>query len=340
MKPSIKIIIASLAIVSLTLWACNNENVEPNYVNEFEVVGSTIKRNNVAFTANGVNTLNTFGISNGELVKTWNIKIVREFIGNLREQPIKGNPIQDVTGSYLHALQTIVNFNRENGIVTILCPFGWVDQSGSQILFTGLNPTSQTFYESYKIKMRAIAEQFKNQPDVWIEVWNEPYHFNNSNSYTHYLWLSDQIDMVDNLRSVDGFNNIIVVPGNEQGQSESAILEQGKWLLEKRTNIIFDIHAYEKWLLNTTQSGIKIRIANLNDAGFAFIFGEVGVINASGLMPVDAILSATSETNTITLAWLFNRNTYDQNSLLTNEGTENNTNNNNWGSTFKSFLNH
>lgn len=339
MKPSLKIIFAFLSIISLTLWSCSHEKLEPKSVNEFEVNGSTITRNNIAFYANGVNTLNTFGLSNGELIKPWNIKIVREFIGNLREQPIEGAAILDATGSYLHALQTVVNANRVNGVVTILCPFKWVDEQGAQTYFTGLNPTSQTFYQSYKVKMRAIAEQFKNQPDVWVEVWNEPYHFNNSNSYTHYLWLSNQIDMVDNLRAVDGFNNIIVVPGNEQGQSESAILEQGKWLLENRTNIVFDLHAYEKWLLNTTKAAIKTRVSNLNAAGFSFIFGEVGVINASGLMPVDAFLSAVSETNTITLAWLFNRNTGDQNSLLTDDGLENNTNNNNWGSTFKSFLN-
>lgn len=58
--------------------------------------------------------------------------------------------------------------------------------------------------------------------------------------------------MVDNLRSVEGFNNIIVVPGNEQEQSEVAILEQGNNSLPNRKNIVFDIHAYEKWLINST----------------------------------------------------------------------------------------
>ena len=57
--------------------------------------------------------------------------------------------------------------------------------------------------------MKTIAEHFKNQPDVWIEVWNEPYHWNNENEYTNDLWLKDMKDMVDNLRWVEGFQNII-----------------------------------------------------------------------------------------------------------------------------------
>lgn len=145
-------------------------------------------------------------------------------------------------------------------------------------------------------------------------------------------------EMIDNLRSIDGFTNIIVVPGNEQGQSEIAVLEQGNNLLINRDNIVFDIHAYEKWLINTTETQIKSRIETVNQSGFSFVFGEVGVINASVLMPVDNFLSAVTQTKTITMAWLFNRNTNDQNALLTDDGLENNTNNNNWATTYKNFL--
>jgi mannan endo-1,4-beta-mannosidase len=329
-------------IIIILLGSCTNEPVETsNSINNnliYKIKNDTIYRLDKVFNGNGVNTLNTFGISNHELINEWNIKVVREFIGNLREQPISGDAIKDSHGDYLHSLQSIVDANRDKKLITILCPFGWVDTTGTQILFTGLNPKSQVFFEDYKTKMRAIAEQFKNQPDVWIEVWNEPYHFNNENGYTHYLWLSNQIEMVDNLRTVEGFTNIIVVPGNEQGQSEAAILENGQKLLQNRYNIIFDIHAYEKWLINTSKSQIKTRIDIIHKSGISFLFGEVGVINTSGLMPVNDFLAATKETKTITLAWLFNRNTNDQNALLTDEGLENNTNNNNWGTTFKIFL--
>jgi mannan endo-1,4-beta-mannosidase len=328
-----------MLICAMVFLACSSTQDETTLGPNYAINGPNITNNGQVLRLNGVNALNSFGISNHELFQDWNITIVREFIGNLREQPIDGSAIQASNGSHLHPLQNVVNANRAKGAITILCPFGWVDEQGISYMFTGLNPTDQVFYSQYKQKMRAIAEHFKNQPDVWLEVWNEPYHFNNENGYTHELWMDDQIDMVDNLRSVNGFNNIIVVPGNEQGQSEAAIAEKGNMLLQGRTNILFDIHAYEKWLLNTPESGIEQRINHLYSFGFAFIFGEVGVINASGLMPVSPFLSAVTKTQTTTLAWVFNRNTNDQNALLTDEGTANNTNNNNWGTTYKAFLN-
>lgn len=333
---------AFLCAALIFLCSCANELVEiPNTLSpnqEYSVKEHNIYHFDTPFTGNGVNTLNTFGISNQELINAWNIKIVREFIGNLREQPVDGAPIKDASGAYLHSLQNIVNANRNNNLVTILCPFGWVDSLGNQTLFTGLNPSSQSFFEDYKTKMRTIAAHFKNQPDVWLEVWNEPYHYNNENGYSHNIWFNDMAEMVDNLRLVKGFNNVIVVPGNEQGQSENAVLEQGEHLLLDRYNVIFDIHAYEKWLFNTTKKEIETRIETLKLEGFAFIFGEIGVVNVGDLMSVEHFLMAAKETKTTTLAWLFNRNTNDQNALLTNDGEENNTNNNNWGTTFKTFL--
>jgi mannan endo-1,4-beta-mannosidase len=321
------------------LFGCESKDIiTQNSSMLYTISNGNILKNGESITLNGVNTLNTFGIANQELYTSWNIKIVREFIGNLREQPITGFAIEDSQNSFLHPLQNIVDANRVKNVVTILCPFGWIDEAGNQTLFTGLNPSEQEFYSAYKIKMKAIAEQFKEQPDVWIEVWNEPYHFNNENGYSHQLWLNDQTDMVNNLRSVAGFNNIILVPGNEQGQSEAAIIEKGATILANQTNILFDLHAYEKWLLNTSTTEVADRISILKNANFPILFGEVGVINVSGLMPVNHFLSAIKLTETSALAWLFNRNTDDQNALLTDEGLENNTNNTNWGATFRTFL--
>lgn len=89
----------------------------------------------------------------------------------------------------MHPLQQIVDSHRAHGRITILCPFGWVNDQGEQVLFSGLNPKEQAFFEAYKLKMKALAEHFKNQPDVWIEVWNEPFHWNNENNYSDKLWL-------------------------------------------------------------------------------------------------------------------------------------------------------
>jgi mannan endo-1,4-beta-mannosidase len=305
----------------------------------FKIINETITKNGVVVSFKGVNTLQTYGLGNPELMNEWNIQIIREFIGNLREQPISGNAILASDEVWYHPLQTIIDQNRANNKITILCPFGWVNQSGERTLLTGLNPSEQDFFVDYKIKMKQIAAHFKDQPDVWIEVWNEPYSWNNE-QYTHDLWLSDMQEMVSNLRAVPGFESIIVVPGNEQGQSELAILEKGSELIEYNYNILFDLHAYEKWLLETTQTDITTRISRLKNQKIAFIFGEIGVQNVGGIMPVQHLLNSANQTNISVLAWLWNQNTEDNNALLTDDGLPNATEQNNfWGDTYRVFLN-
>lgn len=288
----------------------------------------------------GVNAMQTFGLNDPKLMNEWKIKIVREFIGNLREQPIVGSAIEGSDGVWYHPLQTIVDQNRANGMVTILCPFGWVDEGGNQELLTGMDPARQGFYPAYKQKMREIAQHFKSQQDVWVQVWNEPYHWDNQNGYTHNRWLNDMIDMADNLRSVSSFHSIILIPGNEQGQSEEAILSKGSQLLEGRYNILFDIHAYEKWLANSSEESVVERLNTIKNKKFAFVIGEVGVNNVGGALPVAHFLEATDYTEVSVLGWLWNQNAPYKNALLTKEGVEHATPENNyWGKVFKEFLN-
>lgn len=306
----------------------------------YTIEGASILKSGLPVHYKGVNSLQTFGLGNADLMNEWKVEIVREFIGNLREQPISSDAIQASDGVWYHGLQKIADRNRANNKITIFCPFGWVDEAGQQQLFTGLNPSDQPFYEVYKQKMKDIAEQFKDQPDVWIEVWNEPYSWNNSNGYSHERWLDDMQDMVDNLRWVDGFQNIILVPGNEQGQSENALFAKGEALLEGRYNILFDLHAYEKWLVNSTKEEIMGRLQAIGDKEFAFIMGEVGVQNVGEVMPVQHFLDAAQATNTSTLAWLWNLNSEDKNALLTDNGQANATTDNNfWGTKYRDFLN-
>ena len=322
--------------------SCNKagETIEVNAVSmPYSVSGNTLQKDGISVHFKGVNAMNSFGVGTHNLMDEWNIEIVREFIGNLREQPIDGDwAILSSDNRWLHPLQKMVDSNRVHGKVTILCPFAWVDSNGVSTFFTGKNPTEQSFYQEYKIKMRAIASHFKGQPDVWIQLWNEPYHWNNENNYTHDLWLSDHSEMIDNLRLVDSFENIIVVCGNEQGQSEDAILTKGSELLQGRHNILFDLHAYEKWLSHSTQSEIESRIEAINTAGFAHIFGEVSPVNVGGVMDVTNFLSAVENKNISTLAWLWNKNSNDVQSLMNDSGTENDINNNNWGSTYRAYL--
>lgn len=304
----------------------------------YRIEGAQIIKEDRPVVFKGVNALQTYGLGNAELMDRWNIAIVREFIGNLREQPISGSAVQGTDAVWYHPLQTIVNQNRAHGKITILCPFGWVNEDGERTLFTGLNPFEQDFYLDYKVKMNAIGEHFIDQSDVWIEVWNEPFHWNNENNYSHELWLSSMEEMVDNIRD-SGFTNIILVPGNEQGQSEAAILAKGQELITHRSNLLFDLHAYEKWLVGQNEAAIRQRIEQLKSQHFPFLFGEIGVHNVSDLMPVVPFLNATESSQISVLAWFWNQNSADRNALLNDEGEPNATEyNNHWGEVYRDFL--
>jgi mannan endo-1,4-beta-mannosidase len=308
-------------------------------IRPFHVEGGSLHYQGLPVTYKGVNAMQTFGLVDPGLMNDWKVEIVREFIGNLREQPIQGAALQASDGKWYHSLQKIVDQNRAHKRITIFCPFGWVDEAGKQTLFTGLNPSTQSFYPAYRGKMQAIAEQFKNQPDVWLEVWNEPYSWNNQQGYTHALWLKDMADMVDNLRRVLGFQNIILVPGNEQGQSEAAVIANGAELLTGRYNLLFDLHAYEKWLQNTSEAQLVTRLQALKKANFAVVIGEVGVYNAGNNLDPSAFLAAVKQTDVSVMAWLWNQDSSYKNALLTNEGLPNATAENAyWGKRFQDYL--
>lgn len=331
----------SFGFLTIGLLSCTtNEDWSEIKENDlfYRIEGAQILQEDRPVFYKGVNALQTYGLGNAELMDRWGVEIVREFIGNLREQPISGEAIQGSDAVWYHPLQTIVNHNRAHGKITILCPFGWVNDAGERTLLTGLNPLEQGFYSDYKVKMKAIAAHFLNQPDVWIEVWNEPFHWNNENDYSHQLWLTSMEEMVDNLRD-SGFDNIILVPGNEQGQSEAAILVKGEELMTNRPNLLFDLHAYEKWLVDQSEAAIRQRLLQLKSQGFPFLFGEIGVHNVSDVMPVVPFLNAAERTQISVLAWLWNQNSADRNALLNDEGEPNSTEDNNqWGEVFRAFL--
>lgn len=331
--------LAGILLMVLLLTYCQKQDVAPVHpTSTYRVDDQYIRYGDRSLTLRGVNALQTFGLNDPKLMQEWNIAIVREFIGNVGEQPINGTAVLGSDSTWYHPLQTIVDQNRAHGYITILCPFGWVHEDGTRTLFTGLNPMDQAFYPEYRQKMRDIARHFRGQPDVWLEVWNEPFHWNNENGYSHQSWLVSMQDMVNNLRAVQGFKNIILVPGNEQGQSADAILAKGHDLLRQQDNILFDLHAYEKWLIERSEQQITRRIMEIHEQGFAVLFGEVGVQNAGGLMPVTPFLQAAEAADVSVLAWLWNNNSQDPNALLTDEGLPHDSINNNWGSTYRDFL--
>ncbi len=239
----------------------------------------------------------------------------------------------DSNGSYLHSLQAVVDSNRLAGRVTIMCPFRWNGLEATD--FTGKRPTQTAWFADFKLKLKQWAQLFKNQPDVWIELWNEPYRYDRADGYTDAIWTNDMNQLVAIIRN-EGNSNIIVVPCAEQGQDESVLNNKGVAFLKNKTNILFDIHAYEKWLLQTN-TNIDSRLQVLKTKNLPVIFGEVAPINAGVLMNPNYFLNAAHSRGLSMAAWVWKYDGNDPDALLDAQGLPNNNANNNWGSIYKAI---
>jgi mannan endo-1,4-beta-mannosidase len=264
-------------------------------------------------------------------MNNWHLDIAREFVGNIKEVPLTGNPVRDANGVYLYSLQRVADSNRVNNRVTLFCAFGWDGTNATA--FTGKSPAQTSWWNDYKIKLQQWATQFKDQPDVWIGIWNEPYRFDRADGYTDDTWMNDMNEMVNIIRNT-GNNNIIAVPCAEQGQDESVLLNKGISFLTAKSNILFDVHAYEKWLL-VPNSEMGNRLAQLKQKNLPVIFGETAPLNAGILMNPQSFLDSVYNRGISVCAWTWKYDGNDKDALLDAGGLPNNNNNNNWGSFYK-----
>ena len=99
---------------------------------------------------------------------------------------------------------------------------------------------------------------------------------------------------------------------------------------------MFDIHAYEKWLL-VSNSDVDTRLQNLITHKLPVIFCEIAPMNSGTLMNPSYFLTAIHNKSISVCAWVWKYDQTDQDALLDASGMPNNTNNNNWGTTFKNL---
>jgi mannan endo-1,4-beta-mannosidase len=326
----LSLIVGVIAI--FCFFSCSQNEANLPTENVYSVSGGQIEFNKNTKQFVGANTLHSFG-GGSEDMPSWNLNIAREFVGNMHENPMSGFPIQDTNGQFLHPLQTMVDDNRSNGLVTILCPFGW--NGTNETLLTGKFPTETFFWDAYKQKLALWAEHFKDQSDVWIEVWNEPYRFDRADGYTDDIWFTTMTELYSIVRN-SGNNNIILIPCAEQGQDESVLINRGFEFLNTTSNVLFDIHAYEKWLLESN-ANIDEKIQNLQASDLPIFFGEVAPVNSGVLMNPEYFLNRIHTKGISFAAWLWKYDETDQDALLTTEGLPNNVNNNNWGDLYRSI---
>jgi mannan endo-1,4-beta-mannosidase len=140
-------------------------------------------------------------------------------------------------------------------------------------------------------------------------------------------------EMVVNIRNT-GNKNIIIVPCAEQGQDESVLINKGIQFLANKNNILFDIHAYEKWLL-VSNSEIINRLDLLKQQNLPILFGEIAPLNAGVLMNPQSFLDLIYNRGLSVCAWIWKYDENDTDALLTSAGLPNNNNNNNWGAMYK-----
>lgn len=322
-----------LSFICLLPACTKNKSQQPlSPLQEYAVKESKILHRGQPIQLIGANAFHVFSAGSSDM-NSWHLDIAREFIGNVSETPLSGTPIQARNGAYLYSLQTIVDSNRLNKRITVLCPFGW--DGNDSTAFTSKRPTQTVWWNAYKTKLQQWATQFKDQPDVWLEVWNEPYNYTQTDGYTDEVWAQDMNELVAVIREA-GNTNIVLVPCAAQGQDESVLLNKGISFLAGKANILFDVHAYERWLLDDN-AHMASRLDQLAAKQLPVFFGETAPVNSGVLMNPEPFLDSAYTRGLSVCAWAWKYDASDRDALLTTDGQPNNTNNNNWGSLFKSL---
>ncbi len=116
------------------------------------------------------------------------------------------------------------------------------------------------------------------------------------------------------------------------------LLNKGNEFLNGKSNILFDIHAYEKWLLDSNNS-VENRLNELRNKNIPIFIGETAPMNAGVLMNPKPFLDLVYEKGLSVCAWVWKKEANDKDALLTENGLVNDNNNNNWGTTFKDLTN-
>jgi mannan endo-1,4-beta-mannosidase len=263
--------------------------------NVYSVEGSKILKNGIDWEFVGTDNMAVFSLPyNYSPQQSQGMDITRECI--------------DMKMTSNSALQTLVTSARNKGQVLILAGF-WYDSDafpggktaypGCQLL--GANPMADSRYAAVMKRWKEIVSLpfIKNQSDVWINPWNEPYAWDGTGGYSNDMWEKDCKAIIDSIRST-GANNIIALNGSHMGQGHAVIIERGKNVRQGRSNIIFDIHAYARWDVGVAT--IRSRFKALRDAGNAFIIGEFA---ANGDYVYQSIMDACRADRVSLLAWLW-----------------------------------
>ena len=253
-------------------------------MNNFQIIGNKIyDPNGKEFIIKGTNMFASEGISGvHKYLNIWGFNTVRVpnyILGNSSEP----NPMNDGYATN----KAIVDAYTSQGAVVI---FDAHDRIGRY--YEGAD------FETLKDYWREMAQQFKDNPNVWFNLQNEP-----GNAVANpEQWVQYHRELIDIIRA-EGAENMIIVDGEAWGQDyhTQTIANNAQDIMNGNDNVMFSIHVYDQW--NNQDIGAYLDILEAN--GIPIMIGEYGSINngQSTLPASQAMMEAVQEREIGRIAW-------------------------------------
>ena len=266
---------------------------------QFQVIGTQIYDPlGQEFIIKGTNMFAWEGINNVDnYLNTWGFNTIRvaNYLLGSYEQP---HPAEDNYGTN----HKIVDAYTSQGAVVI---FDAHDRIGGYY--------EDAEWEILKDYWRDMAREFKDNPNVWFNLHNEP----GNATPNPEKWVNYHRELIDIIRA-EGANNLIVVDGEAWGQDyhTQTIADSASEIMADNENILFSVHVYEQWNSND----IAAYFDTLHNSNIPFIVGEYGSSNneQSTLAATQQMFSATQESEIGRIVW--NAKSDDNNDLTAGEG--------------------
>lgn len=141
---------------------------------------------------------------------------------------------------------------------------------------------------------------------------------------------------IDGVRAT-GNDSILVIPGAHMGQGTDVWLTHAAQLTDPAEALVFDVHAYERWLLDRDTAAARDALRALDDARIPWMVGEIAPMNAGTLMDPRPFLALPEVARRPVTAWLWKRSDTDLDALLDSAGNPNDRDNHAWGSTVRAL---
>ena len=275
------------------------EQSDSNIINNFQIIGNKIyDPNGQEFIIKGANMFAWEGISNVDsYLNDWGFNTIRvpNYLLGGYEQP---HPELD---DYM-TNHRIVDAYTSQGTVVI---FDAHDRIGSYY--------EEEDWEILKDYWRDMAQEFKDNPNVWFNLHNEP---GNATANPE-KWVAYHRELIDIIRG-EGANNLIIVDGESWGQDyhTQTIADNALEIMAYHENILFSLHVYDQWENND----IDAHFDELQAQGIPIMVGEYGSINSSQdtLVASEKMLEAAQEREIGRIVWVAKAD--DNNDLTTGTG--------------------